>query len=286
MVSMARFDTATSVTALGPGRYSADLDPGYLIGQAMNGGYVMAVLQRAALCESPHLHAVASSFHFLRPGAAGPADIDATVLKAGRTVATVQVGISQGGQTLVTGTIATATLDRDTTPTYETPPAAVPPIDRCRRYDPRARRTSGSPFPERIDQYLARDTWDLLRRRGAEAGDIGENREDKDGDAPAPDLRGYVRLSEADGGLGSDPCLVLPLAVDAPPSVITVFGPRSWAPTVELTWHMRAIPEPGPLAFRARTNAVVDGWFDETLDLWDVTGRLVAQSRQLARRGR
>ncbi|GAA2017042.1 thioesterase family protein [Nocardiopsis rhodophaea] len=272
---MARFDTATSVDPLGPGRYSADLDPGYLVGQAMNGGYLMAVLQRAALRESSHPHAVASSFHFLRPGAAGAAEIEASVLKSGRTVTTVQVDIGQGGRPVVTGTIATAALDPDATPAYEAPSASVPPIDRCPRYEPRPRRAGGSPFPERIDQYLAPETWERLRHGGS---DGGEGR--------VPDLCGHVRLSEADGGLGDDPCLVLPLAVDAPPSVITVFGTRSWAPTVELTWHMRAIPAPGPLAFRSRAHAVVDGWFDETLDLWDVKGRLVAQSRQLARRGR
>jgi hypothetical protein len=31
---------------------------------------------------------------------------------------------------------------------------------------------------------------------------------------------------------------------------------------------------------------VGDNWFDETVDLWDTKGRLVAQSRQLARAGR
>ncbi|MBB6170358.1 hypothetical protein HNR23_000418 [Nocardiopsis mwathae] len=273
MVDMVRFDTATAVTPLGAGRYSADLDPGYLIGHAMNGGYLMAVLQRAALLESPHPHAVSSSFHFLRPAGAGPAEIDATLLRSGRTVATVQVTIGQDGRTLVTATIATATLAPGADPDYEAPPAAVPPIDRCRRYDPRAAGKGASGFAGRVDAYYAPATWARLRRTDATA-------------APEPELLGHIGLSEADGGPGADPCLVLPLAVDALPPVISVFDNWRWAPTVELTWHMRAVPEPGPLSFRSRAEALVDGWFDESVDLWDVKGRLVAQSRQLARCGR
>jgi hypothetical protein len=74
--------------------------------------------------------------------------------------------------------------------------------------------------------------------------------------------------------------------VDGLPPVVFGLGATGWAPTVELTWHMRAVPAPGPLAVEVRSRHVGGGWFDEDAEVWDAEGRLVAQSRQIARVGR
>lgn len=271
MVPMTRFDSATAVVRVGENRYAAELDPGYLIGTAINGGYLMAVLQRAALAESDHPHAVSSSYHFHRPGGGGPAEIETEVVKRGRTVTTVLVTLRQEGRTVLTGTIATATLDSQAQPLYATPPAPVPPIGQCRSFDPRQGHLAEDGFLARVDVGLSPDSYAaLLRERTADT----------------PELYGYVDLSARDGGSAEDPAAFLPLAVDALPPIVSLLTDWSWAPTVELTWHLRALPEPGPLAFRAHSTLVSDGWFDENVDLWDTKGRLVAQSRQLARVGR
>jgi Thioesterase-like superfamily len=49
---------------------------------------------------------------------------------------------------------------------------------------------------------------------------------------------------------------------------------------------MRAVPAPGPMAVVCRSTHVGGGWFDEEAQVWDTAGRLVAQSRQIARVGR
>ena len=57
-------------------------------------------------------------------------------------------------------------------------------------------------------------------------------------------MRGYFRLRE-----DRDPdAYLLALAVDALPPVVFGLGARGWAPTVELTWYMRAVPVPGAAA--------------------------------------
>jgi hypothetical protein len=100
--------------------------------------------------------------------------------------------------------------------------------------------------------------------------------------AGVPEMRGWFRLRD-----GREPdAYVLALAVDALPPVVFGLGALGWAPTVELTWHMRAVPAPGPLRLAARSRLVSDGWFDEESEVWDSAGHLVAQSRQLARVGR
>ncbi|GAB3495170.1 thioesterase family protein [Nocardiopsis coralliicola] len=271
---MTRFESATEVRAAAPGRFTADLDAGYLIGSAMNGGYLMTVLQRAALAdpqcaEAGQVHAVASSFHFLRPGAPGAAEAEVEPVKRGRTVTALRATLRQNGKDLVAGTIAAAALS-GAEHTYGLPAPDVPPIEECRRFDPRRGATPAEGFTSRVDQFYTETTWRRLTGKDPE---------------PVPELHGYLRLSETDGGDPADPALFLPMAVDALPPVVTVFGSWRWAPTVELTWHLRAVPAPGPLVFRASADAVGDGWFDENVWLWDVKGNLVAQSRQLARTG-
>jgi len=58
--------------------------------------------------------------------------------------------------------------------------------------------------------------------------------------------------------------------------------PVAWTPTVELTAHVRASPAPGWLRCRFSTRFVTAGFLEEDGEVWDSTGRLVGQSRQLA----
>jgi len=58
--------------------------------------------------------------------------------------------------------------------------------------------------------------------------------------------------------------------------------PVEWTPTIELTAHVRARPEPGWLRCRFATHFVTGGFLEEDGEIWDGADRLVAQSRQLA----
>ena len=77
--------------------------------------------------------------------------------------------------------------------------------------------------------------------------------------------------------------LALLCAVDAfPPTAFNARLPVAWTPTVELTAHVRANPAPGWLRCRFSTRFVTAGFLEEDGEVWDSTGRLVGQSRQLA----
>ncbi len=97
-----------------------------------------------------------------------------------------------------------------------------------------------------------------------------------------PEMRGYFSLREE----REPDALMLALAVDGLPPVVFGIGATGWAPTVELTMHMRLVPAPGLLTVHARCRHVSGGWFDEEAEVWDSVGNLVAQSRQIARVGR
>ena len=58
--------------------------------------------------------------------------------------------------------------------------------------------------------------------------------------------------------------------------------PLAWAPTLELTVHVRGVAAPGPLRCRFHNRFMQHGMFEEDGEIWDSHGELVAQSRQLA----
>ena len=93
------------------------------------------------------------------------------------------------------------------------------------------------------------------------------------------EVTGWLRFTD-----GREPdVLSLALFADAmPPAVFEVLPAKQWVPTIELTVHFRAIPAPGWLKARFTTRYLVGGFFEEDGELWDSTGQLVAQSRQLA----
>jgi acyl-CoA thioesterase len=54
-----------------------------------------------------------------------------------------------------------------------------------------------------------------------------------------------------------------------------------WVPTIELTVHVRCRPSTGWILGRFRTVDLIDGRMIESGALWDSSGMLVAQSRQI-----
>ena len=97
--------------------------------------------------------------------------------------------------------------------------------------------------------------------------------------AAEPRLRAWMRLAD---GREPDPLALLLFADALPPSGFAI-GRLGWAPTVQLQVLVRALPAPGWCLVENSSSEVAGGWTDEDCRIWDSTGRLVAQSRQLAR---
>jgi acyl-coenzyme A thioesterase PaaI-like protein len=254
------------------------LDGDFGFAEALNGGYLMAVMLRAAIAAGPHPHPVATGASFLRVARPGPAEVRVESRKAGRTAAVTRVSLVQDDQPIVDAQVTTGTLDPGAVATWTVPtPAPLPPVEECVTFDP---DTETRGFAGRVDMRFDPATMGWLDGRPA----------------GSPQMRAYFRLREPAGSAGSDgpfggadrpaDALTLALAVDSLPPVVLNTGAKGWAPTVELTWHMRAVPAPGWLTVHGGGRLISDGWFDEEVEVWDSAGRLVAQSRQLARVGR
>ena len=259
------FDEDVAVAAEGAGRYRADLAAGWVVGGGVNGGYQLAVIGNAIATALPAKpDPIALSAYFLSPGAPGPAYVDVDVRRDGRTVATVSADLVQGDTTRITalatyGDLGTRDGDVETT----APEIDLPPIEECvpnTLAPPEFRKTA--PLLDRFDMRFHPDQvgWAVGKPSGEGV------------------ISGWFRLID---GREPDP-LELLLVVDALPPVTFEMGRLGWAPTLELTAHVRARPAPGWLKVRHLTRNLAGGLFEEDCEVWDSAGRLVAQSRQLA----
>jgi hypothetical protein len=309
---MTVFDEATAVTRRSEGIYDTAADPRFALiapggatPPAVNGGALLATVLRAVLDGSPHPYPVATNASFLRVPQLAPAEVQVSWLKLGRTAATARATFIQDGQPVLETTVTTGTLPAAPAASAGClaagSSAGGSPADGADHGEGAGGASSGaSPGLEWTGVRPAfpdlADCIDLGQWPGAVAADgsagfpahvevlldpacTGWRSNDPAG---IPEMRGYVQLRDH-----RDPdALLLALAVDALPPVVFGLGATGWAPTVELTWHMRAVPVAGPLQVAARSRHVSGGWFDEEAEVWDAAGRLVAQSRQLARVGR
>lgn len=264
------FDRDTAVTAREPGVYDAELSARWTIIQAVNGGYLLAVLGRALADALPHADPISVSAYYLTPSVPGPAVVRTENVRGGSTLSTGQASLFQYAEdgTEVERIRVLATYgDLDGLPddvrTSAKPPA-IPPLEHCLgSADGPAVIPGSSAIIERLDIRLDPATvgWAV----GAPSGK-GE-------------MRGWFSLAD---GRDADPLSLL-LTVDALPPTAFELGLMGWTPTVELTTHIRCRPAPGPLRVSITTRNLAGGLLEEDAEVWDSADRLVAQSRQLAK---
>ncbi len=270
------FDDAIAVSPGPDDAYDATLDDGWRIGSAINGGLLLALLGNAVRHTAGplgHPDPLSISAYFLSAAVGGRAVVDTDVVRHGRTMTTVGASLRQhaddGAEVERIRALATfgdlASLPGDVR-TSATPPRIPPPEECLTRDDmPRSFKAVG-PFLDRLDVRLdpATTGW----ARGEPTGDLV--------------MRAWVRFPD-----GREPdALGLLLAVDCLPPVTFEAGVFGWVPTLELTAHVRAVPAPGWLLVQHSCRNWAGGLLEEDAEVWDSSGRLVAQSRQLAREPR
>ncbi len=270
------FDEAVGLDPLGGGGYAARLDAGWSIGGAINGGLLMALGARAlglALAaagggDAAHDAPIALSAYFLSASTDGPATVTTEPVRVGRTLSTGQASIAQtvaGRQVERMRALGSfGDLRSRSEPVLRSRPAPVmPPPERCVTGSdaPESFRT-GVPILARLDLRLDPSTagWAVGR----------PSREGR--------MRGWVRFAD---GRPVD-ALSLLFFLDAMPPVAFDLGLMGWAPTLEFSGHVRAVPVDGWLLVELSTETVSGGLLEEDAAIWDESGRLVAQSRQLA----
>jgi hypothetical protein len=257
------FEAATRVRRVsdgsGSGTYAAEIAEGWDIGGNANGGYLMA-LAATAMTDAVGRPPLSLTAHYLLPGKVGPAEIDVDVLRDGRRMATVAARLrSDAGVSLaLLGTFGDQSEGGPLVTDGAPPP--LPPIDECISSGPPV----DSGFMDRVD----------VRIRPGDAG-FREGRP-----SGIAEMAGWFEFADRHpvDALG----MLLVADAFAPVCFNRPEFPVGWAPTLELTVHLRGVPTPGPLRCLFKSRFMQHGLFEEDGEVWDSSGRLVAQSRQLA----
>lgn len=260
---------ATAVERQSETTFTAELDAGWKVAGAVNGGYLLGIVGRAlrdvnAATPDP---LVISAF-YLGPSAEGPVDITTRTLREGRSTASYGIGLSQNGAPTISAMATMGNLGAlpdDVATSAE--PLNLPPPDECISVAEASDDFHQvAPIIDRFDMRLDPATAGFA---------VGEP-------SGRGLLQGWIRLID---GTDPDPLSLLTF-LDSFPPVMFDLGRFNWAPTMELTAHLRALPAPGWIGAKIFTRNIAGGMFEEDCELWDSTGRLVAQSRQLARQPR
>lgn len=253
------FEAATRVELRGGGVYDAEIAPGWDIGGNANGGYLMA-LAGTAMADAVGRPPLSLTAHFLLPGKVGPCEVDVDVLRAGRRMATVEARLRANGDTVLAllgtfgeqGEIGPAVIDGA--------PPALPPFDECVSSAPPVE----SGFGDRVTVRIR--PGDAGFREGRPSGRAEVAGWFEFADRHPVDAIGMLLVADA----------FAPVCFNRPEY------PVGWAPTLELTVHVRGVPAPGPVRCVFRSRFMHHGLFEEDGEIWDSSGALVAQSRQLA----
>jgi Thioesterase-like superfamily len=267
------FDAALSLTARAPGTYDAHLSDIWRIGNAINGGLLLSVMGaalRETCGEQGHPDPFSVSAYYLSASVEGPATVRTEVVRSGRTVTTAAARLTQqdenGAEVERIRALATygklADLSDDVHVMEPLPDVPAPEECLSNRDMPETFLSAG-PFLRRLDVRMDPATAGWAVGTPARQGVI----------------QAWVRMPD---GRDPDPLMLL-LAVDCLPPATFDFNHFGWVPTLELTAHVRGEPGPGWLFVRHRTRNYAGGLLEEDADVWDSTGRVVAQSRQLAR---
>ncbi|MFE2430414.1 thioesterase family protein [Streptomyces sp. NPDC059373] len=273
MSQISKFDRDTAVAPRpdAPGLHDAELYESWRIGMGINGGLLLALAGRALAAElgggeEGHSDPFSISAYYLSTSRPGPVTVRTETLRRGRTVSTGTASLVQDGEERLRAIATYGDLEGHAggdVRTSATPPD-MPPPERCVG-------TELAP-PEFLKDAPMLDSIELRLDPGTVGWAVG---------APTGRgrIQGWLRFPD---GREPDPLMLL-LAVDTLPPVSFDLGINGWAPTLELTAHVRAKPAPGWLRISHATRNFADGYMEEDAEVWDSTGRLVAQSRQLAR---
>jgi acyl-CoA thioesterase len=239
-----------------------------------NGGYLLALVARGLARGVPFPDPLTITGHFLRPAMHTPVELFVEPMRAGKGHATAMARLHQNGKEILRALATFADLG-DPVPAAGSGgpgerrgdgprPPDLPAPEECM---PAAelRPHQWTDVPGQVPAIYRAIDVRLLRPERREPGEVAR-------------VEGWMRFAD-----GRDPDVAaLPLLADAFPPTVLDCAESPWVPTVELTVHVRARPAPGWIAASFRTRFMSGGYFEEDGELWDSTGRLVAQSRQLA----
>jgi acyl-CoA thioesterase len=265
---MTKFDADIAVTKQAAGIYSTLIRDNWNVQIGPNGGYIAAILLNGMQAElgdsSRDVRGI--TFHFLSASTPGPASLNISIEKIGRTFATVSGKMIQGDRTIAMVLATFAPARPNSVFCDFTMPAVPLPGEIPEDLWMSPKMPGHSPFRDHYDQRLAIGPTPPLRTHLARVG-------------------GWTRLRE----LRQFDALSLTAISDSwYPSLFARDIPPLSAPTIDHTVHFfcdspcRETDIDSYVLVEFETRLVQSGFLQEDGKIWAPNGTLLAQSRQLA----
>lgn len=268
----ALFTTAMALREVGPGMYEGELNHHWTIGPKVHGGAMLALCANAArtACsgQPAGFEPVAVSASFLWAPDPGTMRLVTSIRKRGRRISVVDVELVQGGRTAVHAVVNLGEPEHFP-PDGEAKPllSANPVVDLMAPEPPDdvAPIGPGHPLAGLVHLGEGCDVRPVLSTLGPSS------------DGGPPVIQMWARPRD----VAPDPLFAL-MCGDLSAPVTFAVDRTGWAPTVQLTAFLRAVPANGWLRIIATCTEIGHDWFDEDHIVVDSLGRLVVQARQLA----
>jgi Thioesterase-like superfamily len=271
------FTDAMALTPAGDGVYDGELNEHWTIGPKVHGGAMLALCANAAVNEhsggqqrsdsgehrSGAVQPIAVSGNFLWAPDPGPMRVVTTVRKRGRRVSLIDVELNQGNRTAVRAAVTLGDPEHHVLPLLSVnpvvslmtpdPPPGLEPIGPGHPMEDIVHLAHGCDIRPSLTTFTPRT------------------------DGGPPVIEYWVRPK----GVAPDVLFAL-LCGDVSAPVTFGVNRTGWAPTVQLTAYLRALPADGWLRVLCTTVQIGQDWFDEDHIVVDCEGRIIVQSRQLA----
>ncbi|MDG5485635.1 thioesterase family protein [Mycolicibacterium gadium] len=273
MPSSTLFTDAMALTSAGDGVYDGELNEHWTIGEKVHGGAMLALCANAARTEhAGDVQPIAISGNFLWAPDPGPMRLTTTVRKRGRRVSLIDVELHQGDRTAVR---ASVTLGE---PEHHVPPLSPRvPLGAPFGFNPAMPQMQPEPPPGLEPIGPGHRMADIVHlAHGCDIRPSLTTMEPR-ADGGPPVIEYWVRPK----GVAPDVLFAL-LCGDVSAPVTFGVNRFGWAPTVQLTAYLRALPADGWLRVLCTTVQIGQDWFDEDHIVVDCAGHIVVQSRQLA----
>lgn len=256
-------DEDTSLNQSGPGTFEGAVTGRWTVGGGPNGGYLAAILLRGILSSSELPDPITATVHYMARPLVGPCTVAVTTEREGRGHAWYRASLVQEGQARCVALACIGRLREPGPADFQPELPAVPAPEDCLAVN----RVGEAPT-----------LWDRLETRAATREDLFYLRSSP-GEATTG---GWTRLAD---GRQTDALAVAVFLDCWPPAVFgrTMQPDPIGAPTLEYTVHFRNRPSSSWCYARFESRTLSGGYVDEHGVAWDESGKLVAESRQLAR---
>jgi acyl-CoA thioesterase len=265
-----QFQAALDLTKVSDTVFSFTPDPKYFVGKTPHGGYLLALMNKAMTEVLPHPSAINSNIYYLDRTEPEPAELHVEVVRRSKGSSMGQVKLIQNNKiTCLYSSICSDFQYMKGHSGLETPMPEI--INSVQQDDFKVmnyenfKLGSTPSFIQQLNMSVHPDHawWDR---------EIST-------DAAEARCSAYLELQ---GGV-ADTFVLSYLADILPPVVQNKYGPLGWVPTLTLTCNIRQLPKTNLLFIDGIAKDISNGYFEQDCNIWDMSGNLVATSRQLAK---